>query len=352
MDGGEMTELGILLIMRRRILIFSRSRDHLDSCFSLPCINKEDASVQSIPQPWDGEYNHILYDLLGSCNGFVLIGQGRTILLWNPSTRASREVLRHENLLHCYNEMCAMTGLCYDSSTNDYKVILQFVGLPGKPFEFSSLRKKCWTRVDDDDSSNYLAILGRNKGAVVNGNQHWLVKKKLKNEKDEDKNKFEEAIIYFDRGSEKLNEIPIPIMLATGGGGGGYCYGLGELDGCLALGRQSDGGTTIEILVMKDYNVQEELSWTLCFTYPVYIGPHYRFNLAMQPLCITKDGAGGEVLMVKDRQKIVAYSPKKEEYRRIHIVPSAFCSISMEVAEYVESLVSPSAATRPDLMER
>ncbi|KAM7488729.1 hypothetical protein LguiB_026213 [Lonicera macranthoides] len=102
-------------------------------------------------------------------------------------------------------------------------------------------------------------------------------------------------------------------MPATGGGGG-YCYDLGELDGCLAL------------------------------------EPNYRFNLAMQPLCITKDGASGEVLIVKDRKKIVAYSPKKEEYRRIHTVPSVFRSI--EVAEYVESLASPSAATRPDLMER
>ncbi|KAM7485658.1 hypothetical protein LguiA_001667 [Lonicera macranthoides] len=157
----------------------------------------EDASVQSIPQPWDGEDNHILYDLLGLCNGFVLIGRGRTILLWNPSTRVLKEVLRHENLLHCYRKMYAMTGLCYDSSTNDYKVILRFVGLLGKPFEFSSLQKRCWTKVDNDVYSNYIAIWGRNKGVVVNGNQHWLVQKKLKNEKEEDKNKFEEVIIIL-----------------------------------------------------------------------------------------------------------------------------------------------------------
>ncbi|KAM7488717.1 hypothetical protein LguiB_026201 [Lonicera macranthoides] len=86
--------------------------------------------------------------------------------------RASREVLRHEKLLHCYSKMYSMIRLCYDSSTNDYKVILRFVGLPGKPFEFSNLRKRCWTKVDDDVSSNYLAIWGRNKGAVMNGNQH------------------------------------------------------------------------------------------------------------------------------------------------------------------------------------
>ncbi|KAM7485671.1 hypothetical protein LguiA_001680 [Lonicera macranthoides] len=93
-----------------------------------------------------------------------------------------REVLQHENLLCCHSKMYAMSGLCYDSSTNDYKLILRFGSLPGKPFEFSSLRKKCWTKVDNDVSSNYFAIWGRNKGEVVNGNQHWPVKKKLKNE--------------------------------------------------------------------------------------------------------------------------------------------------------------------------
>ena len=173
------------LTQRRRILIFSTFQDHIDPSFSLPCIDEEDASVQSIPEPWDRDHNPILYDLLGSCNGFVLIGRGCTILLWNPSTRASRKVLQHENLRRCYGRMYAMSGLCYDSSTNDYKVIVRFIGLPGKPFEFSSLRKKCWTKVDDDVSSNYLPIWGRNKGAVVNGNQHWLVKKKLKNEEEQ-----------------------------------------------------------------------------------------------------------------------------------------------------------------------
>ncbi|KAM7488732.1 hypothetical protein LguiB_026216 [Lonicera macranthoides] len=68
------------LTQRRRILIFSRSHDYLDPTFSFPCIDKEDASVQSILEPWDGEYNPMLYNLLGSCNGFVLIGPGRTNL--------------------------------------------------------------------------------------------------------------------------------------------------------------------------------------------------------------------------------------------------------------------------------
>ncbi|KAM7488718.1 hypothetical protein LguiB_026202 [Lonicera macranthoides] len=102
----------------------------------------------------------------------------------------------------------------------------------------------------------------------------------------------------------------------AGGGGGGYCYDLGQLDGCLTL--------------------KTKLS----------------FNLAMEPLCSTNDDAGGEVLMVKDRKKIVVYSPKNKDYRRIHTDPSALHSISIKVAEYVESLVSPNAATRPNLTER
>ena len=146
-----------------------------------------------------------------------------------------------------------------------------------------------------------------------------------------------------------MSEIPIPIMPATGDG---YCYGLGQLDGCLALGRQSDGGTTMEIWVMKDYNVQEESSWTLCVKCPAYIQWNYRFNISMQPLCITKDG-DAEVLMVKDRTEVVAYSLEKEEYRLIKSrIKTSSNSLFIEVAEYVESLVSPSAATRPDLMER
>lgn len=39
------------LTQRRRILTFSRSEDHLIPSFSLPCIDEEDASVQSIHEP-------------------------------------------------------------------------------------------------------------------------------------------------------------------------------------------------------------------------------------------------------------------------------------------------------------
>ena len=75
-----------------------------------------------------------MFRLLGSCNGFVLVSLGTSIFLWNPATKDSEKVLTHE-VLACRGKGAnsIMYGLCYDSSTEDYKVI---IGL--RSIEFSA----------------------------------------------------------------------------------------------------------------------------------------------------------------------------------------------------------------------
>lgn len=107
-------------------------------------------SVKKLLEPWGERELPLsrepqLFRLLGLCNGFVLISLGTSIFLWNPATKDSEKVLTHQ-VLACRGEGAnsIMYGLCYDSSTEDYKVIIGY-----RSVEFSSLRmgKCCWKEV-------------------------------------------------------------------------------------------------------------------------------------------------------------------------------------------------------------
>nr|GLL40697.1 F-box/kelch-repeat protein At3g23880-like [Ipomoea trifida] len=100
---------------------------------------------------------------LCSCNGFVLLMavRDRDIFLWNPSTRCLRKVLEFP-----YSEVSVILGgLCYDSCTRDYKVVLSIgsglvfgdLGLVfGDRFVISaSLNHKKWRPVQFPYSLNY-----------------------------------------------------------------------------------------------------------------------------------------------------------------------------------------------------
>ena len=318
---------------RRRILVLSKLEKKFRQSDYIPFIDEEDGSVERNCHPWRKEdlpasgRGPLLFRLLGSCNGFLLVSLGSSVFLWNPSTRVSVEVLKYKSLALRYDDR-VMSALCYDSSTDDYKVVIGlmdetirgwYVCHAETPVKFCSLRKKRWAEVD----FRYTLTSGSNYGPVVNGNQHWL---------SEREDRYEKTVIYFDGGCDKFSEVPLPeqykIQAKVVGG-------LGKLDGCLALALCDEVGG-IELWVMKDYGVKE--SWTSffkCLDSPFH-------QVLLHPLCITKDG---EVLMVKDLKEIVAYSPQKK------LVRSILMKNSIGVASYVETLVSP-AKTRHGRKQR
>ncbi|XP_019158171.1 PREDICTED: F-box/kelch-repeat protein At3g23880-like [Ipomoea nil] len=82
-----------------------------------------------------------------SCNGLVLFSVRKHILLWNPSTRCCIKVLDLP-LLNNTIPMEVVSGLCYVSSTGDYKVVLLFrFGFDGGNVVVASLKNKEWQKV-------------------------------------------------------------------------------------------------------------------------------------------------------------------------------------------------------------
>ncbi|XP_019192314.1 PREDICTED: F-box/kelch-repeat protein At3g23880-like [Ipomoea nil] len=154
-------------------------------------------------------------EVLCSCNGFVLLLVAKIdIWLWNPSTKCSTKVLECP-----YSEESnpiMFGGLCYDSSTRDYKVVLSLrpIGLDswedyGYPFLISaSLNHKEWRPVQFP--CNMESVRGGVEGGVEFHNTfHWWAS----DMKDWDWYKNYEwdknRIIYFDPVLDEFKILPL-----------------------------------------------------------------------------------------------------------------------------------------------
>ncbi|KAG5532850.1 hypothetical protein RHGRI_027214 [Rhododendron griersonianum] len=85
----------------------------------------------------------------GSCNGLVLLNSREDLFMWNPFIGCCKKVLSIE-FLKQYSDSSIMdvSGLCYDSSTDDYKVVIMGVrdGETGMACMVGSCRTKSWTK--------------------------------------------------------------------------------------------------------------------------------------------------------------------------------------------------------------
>ncbi|CAH9081097.1 unnamed protein product [Cuscuta europaea] len=191
-----------------------------------------------------GTYFH-RHDVLGSCNGLVLLSVNTHIFLWNPSTRHCTKVLEHECLMDSVRDFAS--GFCYDSSTGDYKAVL----LLPKFVIVASLRQKEWRQVSFpyDLLSRRASLHFRNIFHLVPSDVRWQ------------DNSFSgcEKIVYFDPDSEKFELLPTSKVKE---GGVNIIGALGVIEGCLSMALYESN--TIEILVMKEYGVAE--SWVTLYT--------------------------------------------------------------------------------------
>ncbi|XP_071687358.1 F-box/kelch-repeat protein At3g06240-like [Rutidosis leptorrhynchoides] len=149
--------------------------------------------------------------MVGSCNGLVCISTNTNnvpeLLVTNPSTREVRQLpmapYKYRGRL-CW-------GFGYDSSTDDYKVVvgfeesmhhMRFQVLSLKSNQWKSLKPNKWKFVEDCEYLTYNTTRNTyDRGFLYNGALHWFM---------DDTKKKKKVILSFDLTLKKFKEIPLP----------------------------------------------------------------------------------------------------------------------------------------------
>ncbi|CAH9102373.1 unnamed protein product, partial [Cuscuta epithymum] len=257
--------------------------------------------VTSFREPlfFHGELTRILC----SCNGVVLVAAGQNVLLWNPITRWCRVVLKHRSLRNPGNSV--LGGICYDSSTKDYKFVFfisresGFSGraLGGFVFSASLQNNKAWTLL----SFPYNSYSPRS-GVNFNNTFHWrvsdvkrpcaLLKPHQHDYSESDSTGLDDYseshscgfdsdedgsgwvwdnslgcnnIAYFDPINEEFKTLPSPDPCNTEEEDS--IVGLGIIDDCLCMARTDDKMQMVQVLIMKECGKRE--SWFKAFDIPM-----------------------------------------------------------------------------------
>ncbi|XP_059650389.1 F-box/kelch-repeat protein At3g06240-like [Cornus florida] len=270
------------------------------------------------------EHHTDWFEILGSCDGLLLVVNEVDRFLLNPSTREFKKLPKCPPV---FNSLCTFTmcGLGYDSSADDYKFVTVAWDTDTCVIVYS-MKTGSWRSIQDVPYECSLVedFLAETSWLVLaNGSLHWLTFRSSDGVS---------VIAAFDVADENFHDVPTPRSLEN------YVLGLCELGvfgGCLCLLIQfvSTGNSNqTDVWVMKEYGVAE--SWTK-FTIDL---PQER--MMMRPLCFLVDG---EVLLETDGDKLVAFNVKDKTSRGIAVcgMPAAFTGRQT----YVESLVSPSYKT-------
>uniref|UniRef100_A0A5B7BYL5 Putative F-box protein CPR30-like n=1 Tax=Davidia involucrata TaxID=16924 RepID=A0A5B7BYL5_DAVIN len=312
----------------------------LPGSLSLSSVNYEASDHSSTELTHPSTNSRFYPEILGSCNGLLLVGLGgHTLVLWNPSIRKSDRISCSYHKY--YEDRFRLYGLGYDSSINQYKVVSAV----------APIRRHRYGFVDDHHGGMRTTRLHRTKvavfnfkstsssrrvqevpykiasnamAAVVNGAPHWVVSR---GGEDDDY-----VIVYFDFVEEKLKEVPKPRWLDDITS---KLFDLGVLKGCLCAVINDGVKGNSEVWVMKDYGMKE--SWTELIVIPSDCrwsrDKPFGFG-RLVPLGLKKNG---EFLMVADRARLIVYNPRKNTMEDIMLTQND----RFHGAPYVESLVSP-----------
>ncbi|GKC34372.1 F-box protein CPR1-like protein, partial [Tanacetum coccineum] len=187
--------------------------------------------------------------IVGSSNGLVCVSDDiAQFLVTNPSTR---EVKKLQSLP--YNDRGkSCRGFGYDSSTDDYKVVVGTnEGLHHVRFQVLTLKSNIWKFIGE---LNYISRARFGSGLLYNEALHWFMADPNNNNKI--------VILSFDLSHESFKEIPQPDDTKY------LCddfefHRLGIFEECLCIYRIGFANTTdyLPTWVMKNYNVKQ--SWEL-----------------------------------------------------------------------------------------
>ncbi|KAG5550660.1 hypothetical protein RHGRI_015567 [Rhododendron griersonianum] len=278
----------------------------------------------------------------GSCNGLVLVsdegmylvpdgGVTYNLFLFNPFTTECKELPYSHVLDQCDldNEgyHFIVNGLGYDSSTDDYKVVMlhsrEIVDYNDSYILTSvavySLKTDAWRRIQD---SCYKPV-EHLYGVCFNERLHWLCRR----------TNASQVVVAFDLWDEIFTEVHLPTSL-TSTEYYRFGYDLKMVSGsCLCLVVPPYKGGGIDVWMMMKYGVRE--SWTK-FTIAhrmfledvLYLAAEEEFVLRMI-----------EEVRQPSREKLIVYNPKNETLRDMVV-----CGIPTEYivgGNYIETLVSP-----------
>ncbi|GJW89823.1 putative F-box domain-containing protein [Tanacetum coccineum] len=182
-------------------------------------------------------------NLIGSSNGLVCISTSHgEVIVANPLTRDMKKLPNPK--LFVGLEWSTCWGFGYDSSTDDYKVI---VGSSSDylrmSFQVLSLKTNVWK---DVGKLKYMCLNVHKVGILCNEKLHWFMKDQ--NGKD--------VILSFDLSEEKFEEISQPRVFKYE-----PYFHMGIIDECLCICDLNH-----PVWVMKNYNVRE--SW-VSLQYPL-----------------------------------------------------------------------------------
>ncbi|KAB1201526.1 hypothetical protein CJ030_MR0G003213 [Morella rubra] len=254
--------------------------------------------------------------ILGSCNGLVCVSLygHKDFYIWNPSTGDCRKLPDPAIAVHRKN--IYIHGFGYDSSTDDYKLLVGSYPLPrpsreaeGKLF---SLKSNSWKTVANLFNPEEYC---ESAGIFSNGALHWQAEL------------IDPRIIAFDLAEEKFREVPMPDEYDDELNEELYFHTLKNLGGrlCFTCYRR----TRVELLAMMEYGVLE--SWAIQFRV-------VRFDSGydLTPLCFSKNN---ELLAMNScGRELIRSTPQGEMGERFVV-----CSEpnGCHAAVYVESLLSP-----------
>nr|GLL40693.1 F-box/kelch-repeat protein At3g23880-like [Ipomoea trifida] len=312
---------------RKRVMVMAQSSS---SCLALTSITTTTTPHIETPflkttfplnRRWSGVWC--------SCNGLVLFSVGKHILLWNPSTRCCAKVLELPRLNDLLPDV--VPGLCYISSTGDYKavVLLPTYGTRHGTLMVASLKNKEWRQV----AFPYRTPPFTEGGLNFRNTLHWRVISTSRRESC-----FVECdtIVYFEAESDEFKELPSPGWKRKSN----IIIGLGIMDNCLCTARLRRPTYNIEVMVMKKYGVKR--SWVNKFV--ISLLP-YQFRWNYHNFTLYSLKCNTKVLIWnnwRDSWQIVVYDLKSntpnyllgESSGRGYGEPIAMCS-------YVQSFVSP-----------
>ncbi|KAM7255862.1 hypothetical protein ACFE04_011603 [Oxalis oulophora] len=284
--------------------------------------------------------------MLGSCNGLICLAPytlNNNVLkfvIWNPLTGHRTELSKYGDGTRL-TEMKYTYGFGFDSSSNDYKVIVgTYPSLNHRDYSkrymttnIISLRNKVWRKPRCSDCSHESGFYEMTyKSTHFNGVLHWI-----QSRKESDSGRNNNIVLAFDLAQEKFWDIKLPPKCETGDFVGQHST-LGVLKGRLSTSLWQDpkrgnpyvkGG--VEIWTMREYGRVE--SWTL-------IGKIMDRN-ARLPKLICFDQPE-DTIVITDSYRFLKYNPEDNSYESVEVIDVVDKRVlRMECLSYTESLLCP-----------
>ncbi|GAB4841041.1 hypothetical protein Ancab_021787 [Ancistrocladus abbreviatus] len=192
---------------------------------------------------------------LGSCNGLVAMysGDGK-FCLWNPLTRKYKLITCARGKHMSSSSRAFYTaGLCYDVSSDEYKVVYMGLDRDIHVQSFKTGESKL-VKCSFHPSALLLTTVSM---AIVNGAPHWVATI-VDHVHDPVGSPMCRTVLYFDQRTEEFLEMPLPNIHGCSHSDIGI-HGLGVLNGQLCV-LLSDGQLCYGIWVMKEFGLLN--SWT------------------------------------------------------------------------------------------